>query len=117
MVERDQIGREKYGVPLQAGNGRDPLVDLYQEILDAAVYIRQAIEERKAKVAVTLRFPWTGGKEADPALQLPFPGRDVAESVLRGSGFRELSSAPGTWIMARSMNQGDYFRAVIEPTG
>lgn len=46
MQQRDQDGRRKYGVPLQAGNGRDPLVDAYQEALDLAVYLRQAIEER-----------------------------------------------------------------------
>lgn len=43
---RDRLGRAKYGVPLQAGNGRDALLDLYQELLDAVVYTRQALEER-----------------------------------------------------------------------
>ena len=51
MRERDRQGREKYGVPLQAGNGRDALVDAYQEALDLAVYLRQAIAERDAKGA------------------------------------------------------------------
>jgi len=46
MRERDHLGRERYGTPLQAGNGRDALVDLYQELLDACCYIRQVIEER-----------------------------------------------------------------------
>lgn len=46
MQERDRIGRERYGTPLQAHNGRDALVDAYQEALDLAVYLRQAIEER-----------------------------------------------------------------------
>lgn len=46
MRERDRVGRERYGVPLQAGNGRDVLVDAYQEALDLCVYLRQAIEER-----------------------------------------------------------------------
>jgi hypothetical protein len=48
MQARDAIGRERYGTPLQAFNGRDPLVDAYQELLDGAVYLRQAIEERTA---------------------------------------------------------------------
>jgi hypothetical protein len=43
--ERNRIGTEKYGVPLQARNGRNPLVDAYQESLDLMVYLRQAIEE------------------------------------------------------------------------
>lgn len=47
MQERDRVGRERYGTPLQAHNGRDALVDLYQELLDAVVYLRQVIEERK----------------------------------------------------------------------
>lgn len=47
MRERDQIGRQRYGTPLQAFNGRDALVDAYQEALDHAVYLRQAIEERE----------------------------------------------------------------------
>lgn len=46
MQERDRVGRQRYGTPLQAHNGRDALVDAYQEALDLAVYLRQAIEER-----------------------------------------------------------------------
>ncbi len=46
MRERDHVGRAKYGTPLQAHNGRDALVDLYQELLDACVYVRQEIAER-----------------------------------------------------------------------
>lgn len=48
MSERDAAGARKYGMQLQAFNGRDPLVDAYQEALDLVVYLRQAIEERKA---------------------------------------------------------------------
>ncbi len=44
--ERNKDGIKKYGTPLQAGNGRDALVDAYQEALDLVVYLRQAIEER-----------------------------------------------------------------------
>jgi hypothetical protein len=46
MRERDHVGRAKYGTPLQAGNGRNPLIDAYQEALDLAVYLRQAIKEQ-----------------------------------------------------------------------
>jgi len=46
MRQRDNEGRKKYGTPLQTSNGRDALVDLYQELLDATVYIRQEIERR-----------------------------------------------------------------------
>ncbi|MGL5527818.1 MAG: hypothetical protein ACRDCI_05460, partial [Plesiomonas shigelloides] len=47
MTNRALEGKEKYGEPLLAHNGRNPLWDLYQELLDAAMYIRQAIEEQK----------------------------------------------------------------------
>jgi len=46
MKERDEIGKQKYNTRLQPFNGRDPLVDAYQEVLDLVVYLRQAIYER-----------------------------------------------------------------------
>lgn len=42
MIERDRVGRERYGTPLTVNNGRDQLVDSYQELLDASVYLRAA---------------------------------------------------------------------------
>ncbi len=45
---RKQKGIETYGTPLQAGNGRDALWDAYEEALDLACYLKQAIEERNA---------------------------------------------------------------------
>ncbi len=45
MEARRRLGIERYGTPLQAHNGRRSLVDAYQEALDLAVYLRQAIEE------------------------------------------------------------------------
>lgn len=49
MRARDDFGKEKYGVHLQPFNGRDVLIDAYQEALDLAVYLRQAIYERDRK--------------------------------------------------------------------
>lgn len=49
MRARDTTGRLRYGTPLQAHNGRDPLVDAYQEALDLVVYLRQAIAERDGR--------------------------------------------------------------------
>ena len=46
MQDRDGVGRGRYGTTLQPFNGRDALVDAYQEALDLAVYLRQAIYER-----------------------------------------------------------------------
>lgn len=53
MEARDEHGRRIYGTPLRSHNGRNALVDAYQEALDLAVYLRQAIEEdRAARVAL-----------------------------------------------------------------
>lgn len=49
MRRRDQHGREVYGTPLQAGNGRKPLLDAYQEALDLVVYLRQEMLERELR--------------------------------------------------------------------
>ena len=49
MIQRDQFGLQKYGKRLRTGDGRDALNDLYQELLDSAVYIRKAIYERDGK--------------------------------------------------------------------
>lgn len=46
LRDRDAIGFAEYGKPLTAFNGRDALWDAYEEALDLAVYLRQAITER-----------------------------------------------------------------------
>lgn len=38
MKARDEFGLQKYGCRLQANNGRDFLIDMYQESLDLFVY-------------------------------------------------------------------------------
>lgn len=45
MHERHQIGIKRYKTPLQAFNGRNALVDAYQEALDLSVYLKQRIIE------------------------------------------------------------------------
>jgi hypothetical protein len=42
MAERHRAGVAKYGVPLRVWNGRDAVVDAYQEALDLVVYVQQA---------------------------------------------------------------------------
>lgn len=43
---RKLVGIERYGTPLQAFNGRDALRDAYEEAIDLAMYLKQAILER-----------------------------------------------------------------------
>jgi hypothetical protein len=51
LRERKAFGLRKYGTTLTTHNGRDPLVDAYEEALDLCVYLRQAIEERRSGTA------------------------------------------------------------------
>lgn len=46
MKQRDRDGERKYGCRLSVGDGRDAMVDAYQEALDLVVYLRKALEER-----------------------------------------------------------------------
>jgi hypothetical protein len=50
LQERSRVGALRYGTPLRAHNGRDPLRDAYEEALDLCQYLRQAIEEREWNV-------------------------------------------------------------------
>jgi hypothetical protein len=45
--ERMSFGIREYGTYLMTHNGRDPLIDAYQEGIDRLLYLRQEIEERK----------------------------------------------------------------------
>ena len=48
---RDNLGRATYGTPLLSDNGRDWLVDAYEELLDALVYAEQGIIQRPSSDA------------------------------------------------------------------
>lgn len=49
MVERDRKGVETYGKRLYAEDGRDTLLDAYEEALDLSVYLRKALRERDGR--------------------------------------------------------------------
>ena len=46
LTERMEIGIKTYGEALRASNGRDALQDAYEEALDLACYLKQAMIER-----------------------------------------------------------------------
>lgn len=46
LEARREFGRRKYGDELRVENGRDALIDAYQEALDLTIYLRQEIERR-----------------------------------------------------------------------
>ena len=45
LEKRAKVGSAKYGTPLQTNNGRNALLDLYEEMLDAYMYAVQFAEE------------------------------------------------------------------------
>lgn len=46
IESRKAVGLERYGTLLQPHNGRDALRDAYEEAIDLAMYLKQAILER-----------------------------------------------------------------------
>lgn len=48
MVARNEFGAKKYNRYLLPNDGRDSLQDLYEELLDAAVYIKKLMMERNS---------------------------------------------------------------------
>lgn len=48
MKKRNTTGISRYGVPLLPFNGRDALQDAYEEALDLAAYLKQAMVERSS---------------------------------------------------------------------
>jgi hypothetical protein len=71
LKERKKFGTQKYGEPLKAFNGRNPLVDLYQELIDALVYVRQHLEEdRESEIGILQSMLRTAAENAYMKLTL-----------------------------------------------
>ncbi len=49
LMQRDQLGKEKYGTSLETHNGRSSLWDAYQEALDFIIYFRKHLLEQEDK--------------------------------------------------------------------
>jgi hypothetical protein len=49
LSDRKNFGMIKYGTALQPNNGRNNLIDSYQELMDLLVYLRTEIDERFAE--------------------------------------------------------------------
>ena len=50
FIQRSEVGKQRYGTYLRICNGRDALIDAYQEAIDLVMYLRQAIMEREEKI-------------------------------------------------------------------
>lgn len=62
IKERKAFGLKKYGQPLRAHNGRDTLLDAYEEILDLAVYLRTLRSERET---VAVKGCWAASVDGE----------------------------------------------------
>jgi hypothetical protein len=51
LQARAEHGLAKYGTPLRAFDGRTTMVDVYDEILDAAMYVRKELHEQRVPVS------------------------------------------------------------------
>lgn len=49
IEDRKAHGIRKYGIALQAGNGRSMLRDAYEEALDLAIYLRGLLAEERGE--------------------------------------------------------------------
>lgn len=56
LPRRRLHGVMKYGQELQAFNGRDPVLDAYEEATDLMVYLKQLLEENAALVHYTFGY-------------------------------------------------------------
>lgn len=51
IEERRKVGIQRYGTALQPNNGRDAVRDLYEELIDGAMYAKQWLIERERLLA------------------------------------------------------------------
>ena len=54
MHARDAVGLQRYGIPLTSGDGRDHLIEAYEEMLDASVYLTNALDEHGVELTTHL---------------------------------------------------------------
>lgn len=54
FIDRAEMGKQKYGTYLETNNGRNALNDLYQELADAVMYIKQELLQRAGTISVKI---------------------------------------------------------------
>lgn len=76
-----QLGISRYGQALQAGNGRNALLDAYEEMLDQAVYLKQRLVEEEAELMLGLSPQTRALIEREAEKRGMEPGHLVAVAV------------------------------------
>jgi len=71
LFARAEQGKAKYGTYLMTHNGRDALMDLYQELLDAAMYAVQLSIEQQPSIEASrwARLAMTMAKDVKEMLE------------------------------------------------
>lgn len=97
MRQRDALGCRRYGKRLTANNGRDALRDAYEEALDLAVYLRQAIQERDESLSTT--------SSNENEKRLLAAGKSGTGQTSQATGRRGTGCAPGSIETDRDRNE------------
>ena len=109
ITAREKIGDAEYGQPLLPFNGRNSILDAYEECLDMAVYLRQEIEERKVLSEQIASLQETLGGLGH---EVPAPAEDVAKDATDAVTTRSwdrLEDVPD-WVRVKSPNSSLIYR-------
>jgi hypothetical protein len=96
------VGIQRYGTGLQAHNGRDALRDAYEEALDLAVYLRQAIAERD-----TPRYTSGPTTRSPLILALDCPMAPSLGSAVCRQSWRTGTPGPGQAVLVHRCARAD----------
>ncbi len=77
LTQRAETGKEKYGTYLETDNGRDALQDAYEEMMDAAMYLKQALLEKKKNEERVVRL-------LNAILEVTSDGRQKYDEYIEG---------------------------------
>lgn len=86
---RERVGIERYGKPLDPHNGRDAVMDAYEEALDLVMYLRQVLAERESLSRFMVQISHVYGGQELPRLECPI-GDCVWETAVDGQSLGSL---------------------------
>lgn len=118
LEERERQGITKYGTTLQTFNGRNALVDAYQESLNQSQYLKQAIIE---KARLTEALLWLYEHQATVSFQRDGFG-DVPRVTLSWGVWAVyaddlLSAVEQAMDVERVLREGAWNQAIEETLG
>lgn len=106
LAARSAHGKAEYGTELMTNNGRDPLVDAYEESLDQSVYLKQAIMQRGEEQDLIRELTTRINRAEGEAAQLEMWLRQVAAET------NDRNNPSGRLVTVAQI--ADRFRACLE---